>query len=96
MSGDTRPATIDDLYAAMVEANDIVAGQRRRIAELETALAVALTALCSWQSYMEATSDGMSRPSRETASRLYDHCSDAIAACDSAGIKPNLSSGPEE
>ena len=34
-SGDTRPATIDDLYAAMVDANDIVGEQRRRIAELE-------------------------------------------------------------
>ena len=37
-SGDTRPATIDDLYAAMVEANAIVGEQRRRIAELEAAL----------------------------------------------------------
>lgn len=67
----------------------------RRVAELEAALGVALTALCSWQSYMEATSDFMSVPSRETASRLYDQCSDAIAACDSVGIKPNLSSEPK-
>jgi hypothetical protein len=68
----------------------------KRVAELEAALGAALTALCAWQSYMEATSDGMSRPSRETASRLYDQCSDAIAACDRLGIKPNLSTGPED
>ena len=37
-SGDTRPATIDDLYAAMVDANAIVGEQRKRIAELEAAL----------------------------------------------------------
>jgi len=69
---------------------DECAKQRERIAELEAALGIALTALCSWQSHMEATSDGMSQPSRETASRLYDQCSDAIAACDHLGINPVL------
>jgi predicted amidohydrolase YtcJ len=64
---------------------------RARIAELEAALAVAMTALCSWRSYQEATSDGTTRPSHATAARLYDQCSDAIAACDRLGITPTLS-----
>ena len=66
---------------------------RARISELEAALSVAMTALCSWQSHLEATSDGTSVASRETASRLYDRCSDAIAACDRVGITPRLSEG---
>ena len=36
--GEARPATADDMYAAMVEANRIVGEQRARIAELEDEL----------------------------------------------------------
>ena len=82
--------------------HDIVRKQADRIAVLDgciqehqEALRVSMTALCSWRSYMEATSDGTSQPSRETASRLYDQCSDAIAACDRLGIEPTLTSEPE-
>ena len=81
---------------ACVNAERAIGKSRTRIAELEAALVVAMTALCSWQSHQEATSDGTSRPSRETASRQYDQCSDAIAACDRIGIRPMLSDGPED
>ena len=66
------------------------------VVELEDALRIAMTALCSWRLDMEATSDGTSRPSRETSSRMYDLCSDAIAACDRVGITPTPSEAPED
>ncbi len=80
---------------ATADAEHIVACVNR-VAELEAALRVSMTALCSWRSYMENTSDGATKPSRDTASRLYDQCSDAIAACDRLGIEPTLSPEPQD
>lgn len=86
---------IDDqrkLWRAGMERDE----KNKRIAELKAALSVAMTALCSWQSHLEATSDGTCVLARETASRMYDQCSDAIAACDRLGVKPALSKVPED